>query len=200
METAMEIVQTTLQETTTETIIKTQQVSGDNLDWPISLFFCWHAQPQCSSLVQKLWYTIPLKFLAQTLFILHVVANDELLLAFYFILIPSQVMVTGMVIALVIVSVTTMETQTETTTSTHTVSNSLIAYLSLMCPIMCAAAALYLTLHIHQSFFHFLKNWNTNFWVLQKDTSKSLFQFSISYGLSKCRGGFGVGRCGVVKH
>ena len=39
METAMEIVQTTLQETTMETIIKTQQVSGDNIDLPISLFF-----------------------------------------------------------------------------------------------------------------------------------------------------------------
>ena len=86
-----------------------------------------------------MWYTIPLKFLVQTLYILHVVGNGQLLLAFYFILIHSQVMVTGMVIVLVIVSGTTMETQTETTTSTHTVSNRLIAYLSLMCPIMCAA-------------------------------------------------------------
>ena len=58
---------------------------------------------------------------------IHVVGNDELLLAFYFILIYSQVMVTGMVIVLVIVSGTTMETQTETTTSTQRVSNSLIA-------------------------------------------------------------------------
>ena len=39
METALEIVQTTLQETTMETIIKTQQVSGDNIDLPSSLFF-----------------------------------------------------------------------------------------------------------------------------------------------------------------
>ena len=64
----------------------------------------------------------------QTLHILHVVGNGELLLAFYFILIHSQVMVTGMVIVLVIVSGTTMETQTETTTSTHRVSNRFLAH------------------------------------------------------------------------
>ena len=77
-------------------------------------------------------------------------------------------MVTGMVIVLVIVSGTTMETQTETTTSTHRVSNSLIAYLSLMCPIMCAA--LYLT---HSSkFFSLIGIQNFEFF---KKTPQNLY-------------------------